>query len=181
MNGEATSECAEQMLMMRPDFARFHAGHHRADGMERRRQVDANDGVPLLDRELLDRRDVLDAGIVDEDVDGAEIPLGLGHHLRDLARAQHVGRIESDAGAVRRTGLDGGRIVGRRAEAVEHDIGACRGERLGDAEADAGGRAGDDGCLALELHGLSRPSGVGLVAGTAGLQRFYLPRYPLNA
>jgi hypothetical protein len=33
--------------------------------VERRRQVDGDDRVPLLDRELLDRRDVLDAGVVD--------------------------------------------------------------------------------------------------------------------
>ena len=30
-------------------------------------------------RELLDRRDVLDAGVVHQDVDAAELGLGLGH------------------------------------------------------------------------------------------------------
>ena len=29
--------------------------------------------VPLLDREFLDRRNVLDAGVVDQDVDRAEL------------------------------------------------------------------------------------------------------------
>ena len=43
-------------------------------------------------------------------------------------------------------------IVGLGAEAVEDDVGAGVGERMGDAEADAGGRAGDDGGLAFELH-----------------------------
>jgi len=39
-----------------------------------RAQVDGDDGVPLVDRELLDRRDVLDAGVVDQDVDRPESP-----------------------------------------------------------------------------------------------------------
>ena len=57
--------------------ARLHARHGGADGVEGGGQIDGDDLVPLLDRELLDRRDVLDAGIVDEDVDGAERLLGL--------------------------------------------------------------------------------------------------------
>jgi hypothetical protein len=37
--------------------------------VERRRQVDGEDLVPLRLGEFLDRRDVLDAGVVDDDVD----------------------------------------------------------------------------------------------------------------
>ncbi len=44
-----------------------------ADGVEGRGKVDRDDAVPLLDREFVDRRDMLDAGIVDQDVDRAEL------------------------------------------------------------------------------------------------------------
>ena len=47
------------------------------------------------------------------------------------------------------------------AEAVEHDVGAGLRERLGDAEADAARRAGDDGGFASECaHACRRPSCV---------------------
>ena len=41
---------------------------------------------------VLDRRDMLDAGIVDQDVDGAEGLLGLPDHGDDLVGLGHVGR-----------------------------------------------------------------------------------------
>ena len=53
-------------------FALLHAGHRGADGVERRREVDRDDRVPFLDREILDIGDMLDAGIVHQDVDRAE-------------------------------------------------------------------------------------------------------------
>ena len=59
-------------------LARLHARHRGADGMEGGRQVDGDDLVPFLDREILHRRDELDARIVDEDVDAAERLLRLG-------------------------------------------------------------------------------------------------------
>jgi hypothetical protein len=37
--------------------------------VKRTRQIDGDDLVPLLDREILDLLDMLDAGIVDQDVD----------------------------------------------------------------------------------------------------------------
>jgi len=40
------------------------------------RQVDRQDCLPFVRRELLDRRDELDAGVVDQDVDRAELRLG---------------------------------------------------------------------------------------------------------
>src|SRR6478752_4930722 len=44
-------------------FAFLHAGQCGADRVERGGQVDRNDRVPFLDREILDVRDVLDAGV----------------------------------------------------------------------------------------------------------------------
>ena len=45
---------------------------------------------------LLDRRDVLDAGIVDQDVDAAERIRGFGDHAGDLGRVGHVGAAIDD-------------------------------------------------------------------------------------
>ena len=82
----------------------------------------------------------------------AEVALGLGDHVGDLVVAQHVGRIEGDARAERGDLRDRLGVVLLAAEAVDDDVGAGLGEGVGDAEPDAGGRAGDDGGLAFELH-----------------------------
>ena len=50
----------------------LHGRQREADRMERRGQVDGDDRVPFVDGELVDRRDELDASVVDEDVDGTE-------------------------------------------------------------------------------------------------------------
>ena len=55
----------------------LHAGHRRADGVERRRQIDGDNGIPLLRWEGLDRLHVLNACIVDQDVDLAEGRTGI--------------------------------------------------------------------------------------------------------
>ncbi len=71
--------------------ALLHAGHGGANAMKRRRQIDRDDRVPFLDRKLLDRRDELDAGIVDENVDRAEGLLAERDHFGDLGGLGHVG------------------------------------------------------------------------------------------
>ena len=146
MNGEATSECADAVLMMRPHLRAFMPGTAARMAWNADDRLIAMICVPFLDREFLDRRDVLDAGIVDEHVDRAERLLGGLDHVGDLGRLGHVGgridRLDAeillDAGALL---LDRGLV----AEAVDHHVGAVLGEGAGDAEADAGGRAGDDG------------------------------------
>ena len=49
-----------------------------------------DDRVPLLGREVLDVGHVLDAGVVDEHVDAAELFFRKGHHGLDLGRLAHV-------------------------------------------------------------------------------------------
>src|SRR3984885_1908403 len=49
-------------------FARLHAGHRGADGVEGGRQIDGDDLIPFVDRKVFDRRDELDARIVHQDV-----------------------------------------------------------------------------------------------------------------
>ncbi|MCY1236639.1 hypothetical protein D9M72_493050 [compost metagenome] len=124
--------------------------------MEGGREVDGDDPVPLLDREILDLLDILNAGIVDEDVDVAEAACRRRHQVGDLVRLRHVSRVVDDRAGGQcpdflRRGLD----FVRRAEAVQDDIGAAPGESLGDGKADAARRTGDDRCF---RHCCSLPS-----------------------
>ena len=56
-----------------PPFALEHLRQRRADRVERRRQVDGDDRVPLIEREVVHRRGELNAGIVHQNVDPSEV------------------------------------------------------------------------------------------------------------
>ncbi len=137
-----------------PPFLPPHPRHRVTDGVERRGQVERDDHVPLLDREILDRRDELHARIVDEDVDAAEILVGAREHRLDLfglgqvgaviARLAPADRLQPLAFYLDRIGV---------AEAIDDDVGAVGCEGFRDAEPDARGRSGDEGGLSVEhLH-----------------------------
>lgn len=79
--------------MMRPYFFRLHQRDRGAHGMEGARQIDRDDLVPFLDREILDLLDMLDAGIVDQDIDGAEGLRRRFDQVGDLGGLRHVGRM----------------------------------------------------------------------------------------
>src|SRR3954452_20045360 len=109
--------------------------------MERSRQIDRDDRIPAFFRELDDLRDMLDPGIVDENVDTAELPHRFRGEFTYFRRFGHVGRRIGDAYAVLlgkgdSQPLDRGRV----AEAVQHDIATLDGERRRDAEPDPAGR-----------------------------------------
>ena len=70
----------------------LHQRHGGADAVKCRRQIDRDDRIPFLDRKILDRRDELDAGIVDENIDRAERAFTERDHRRDLGGLGHVGR-----------------------------------------------------------------------------------------
>ena len=128
----------------------LHARQRRADHMEGAGEIDGNDGVPLVDGELVHRRHMLNARIVDDDVGGAERRPGGLRQAGDFIRFGHVGAVVADADTalIGETGtrrLD----VGFVAEAVEHDVVPVRGQRPGNAQPDAAGRSGDDGGLVV--------------------------------
>jgi hypothetical protein len=94
---------------------------------------------------------MLDAGVVDEDVEAAEAIDGAAHHRFDGLGARHVGTVVQHLDAVARSefsarGFDGGGV----AETVLHDVGAGGCEHFGNAQADAAGGAGDEGNMARE-------------------------------
>ena len=119
--------------------------------MEGGGEIDGENRVPFRRREILQRRHVLDAGIVDEDIEPAEFAQSRFDHRADRVGARHVGGGVVDANVV---------ILGdafarsfnllRLAETVQHYVGACAGERAGDAETDAAGRACDQRDFALQ-------------------------------
>src|SRR5262245_28554118 len=134
-------------------FARLHARKRGANRMEGGRKIDGDDLVPFLDRKFLDRRDMLDAGIVDEHVETAEGLLGRAHHLGDRGGLAHVGcRVERlDAEIL----LDAASLLfdrGLITEAIDGDVRAFAGQRAGNGQADARGRAGYERCLSFQHH-----------------------------
>src|SRR5262249_29116287 len=119
------------------------------------------DRIPLLNREVFNRRHVLNAGIVDENIEAAKITLGSRHHAGDLIVPQHVGAIEGHARAVR--GKFAPRLVdvGLGAEPVENDVAAGLRKRVRHAKADTRCRPGHERGLAFEGHAYPLPFCIG--------------------
>ena len=94
---------------------------------------------------------MLDAGVVDQHIERAELGLAGAHHGFDLGRLGHVGAVIGHAATKRfNLGLGGGHI----AKAIEHHIGAAAGQHQRHAQADAAGRSGDQGGASFEHHNL---------------------------
>ena len=74
-----------------PPAVLFHVGDREPAGVKGARQIDRQDRIPFVDRKFLDRRDVLNAGIVDEDIDAAEFFARLLDHRLDLVRVGDIG------------------------------------------------------------------------------------------
>jgi len=69
--------------------------------VKRRRQIDREHRVPAFLGEVDNRRNMLDPGVVDEDVDGAELARRLADEAADLRGLRHVGREVQGAHAMR--------------------------------------------------------------------------------
>ena len=111
--------------MIRPQPRCAHRRQREPRGMEHRAEVQRDDGVPALDREVLDGRDVLDAGVVDQDVDAAVRVRASLHQLLDVGDLAQVAALEDALDAV----LVGDRLdqpvdLAGVAEAVDDEIGA---------------------------------------------------------
>jgi hypothetical protein len=96
LKGEATRPWAEAIVDDPAAPLRLHDRHGRLSGVEGRGQDDGDQRVPLLRREVLDGRDVLDARIVDQDVEAAEFAHRIVHQVGDLIGPGHVGAVIAD-------------------------------------------------------------------------------------
>ena len=133
--------------------ALVHVLERGAGGEEAAVQVDRQHLLPVGELELVDRVDDLHAGVGDQDVQRAEV----FHHLIGAGLDRRlVGDVHGDAERLA-AGLDDGRGGGLRrlpVDVADRHLGAFLGVELGDRLADAAGRAGDQGDLAVEtVHG----------------------------
>jgi len=107
------------------------------------------DRVPFLDRKLLERRDVLDAGIVDQNIEPPVTGDGSRDHLGDRLPTRHVCRGIADRDAeIGGDLIPGFGDLGREAKTVQHHRRAGLRQRAGNPEPDAAGRPRDQRDLA---------------------------------
>ncbi|MNN82366.1 hypothetical protein D3C81_1992940 [compost metagenome] len=85
---------------------------------------------------------MLDAGVVDQDVEAAQRAVGGGHHVGDLIRLSHVGGVVEDAHAGLGRQISAGLFDdGGIAQAVQHHVAAALRDSARQSQADARGRA----------------------------------------
>ena len=130
-----------------------HRGQREAHGVKAGRQVDCDHRVPGFRVGLGQRHRFLDPGVVHQNVERRPGRHRL-HHRLDGARVAQVAVEELCVRRPRR--LDCGdrrrRLIGR-GEAVDRDLRPGPGQRPGDGQPDAGGRAGDEGHAARKHVG----------------------------
>ena len=126
--------------MMRAPFVLEHRREGKTRRVEGGREIDRDDCVPLLHREILQRRHMLDPGIVHQDVEPAERVERLFDHLADRIRLRHVGvRIghgDIELGSEFRFGF---RDLLGLAKPVQNDAGTRARERPGNTEPNPAG------------------------------------------
>jgi hypothetical protein len=122
----------------------------RLHRQEQRPDVDVEDGVEDLVRLLGERRaPLLDAGIVEGDVEAAELVAGLLDGAADAIGIAEVDRDET-GGAAGRPACRGGVVTAVGVAAEDGDVGAAPREGERGRPSDAGGSAGDQHRLARE-------------------------------
>ncbi len=148
-------------------------GYRRQDGLaapDDPEVVGFHDRAELRQPQLLDRADALDAGIVDQHVDRADLAVDPRHPVAHRGIAVHVHRDHGDGKTLPRGGLRQGRGAGRVAHSGGHPVaGAPARERGG--QADAGAGPGDqDGRHVVGSQGLSRMARLSARASAAAVQ-----------
>ncbi|MDZ7809848.1 MAG: hypothetical protein U5L11_06425 [Arhodomonas sp.] len=149
---EATKRSAEAVLMIRPQPLCCMCGSAALAAWNAEEKVDGDDGVPSRGGTLGGRR-VLDAGVVDEDVDTAEGIDAVLDQRADLVGAAHVGAVEAHRRTMALRDLRGDALaLLPRLYAVDDHARPFRGEGLRHRPANATGSAGDHRCLVRECH-----------------------------
>jgi hypothetical protein len=120
-----------------PPVAALHRRKCGANGMKCSRQINRNDSVPAIGRKLLDRSDILDTCVIDENIDRSEPVFGVADKRGALFGIGEVGRVVENLRLMllpktlrKRLGLV------RRGDAVDDQTAAGAGESLCKAKAD---------------------------------------------
>ena len=130
-----------------PAAARNHRPKRRLAGEERAAEVHRLDPVPLVGRDLIERRRVEDARAGDEDIDRPELRLG---DLDDPSDVVGVGDVHAGGGRTL-TKLDGRHARRCLVEVGDEDVRSLGGEPGAAGPTDATRRAGHESRLACEL------------------------------
>jgi hypothetical protein len=136
--------------MIFPRSALDHAAHHRLGQQEGRGEMGRDHAVPALGRKILDRRALLDAGVVDENLDRPVRPLGRldqGAMASRSSRSQAAEEARPPASAMLRSASAS--LVRSRPTSTTCAPGAR--QPLGHREPEAGAAAGDERNAAGEV------------------------------
>ena len=157
--GHALERRAGREIDNPPAALATHLGDHRLAAEKRPDDVDVENLAPFFRRlhlERLRREAGIDAGIVDQHVDGAERLDAARRHMRGFFLGRDIaGDTERGAAAVRhfRRRRVGAGVIG------DDDIGALGGQSLGQGAADSHRAAGDNRGFSGKFH--TRPQ-IGL-------------------
>ena len=77
----------------------LHAGQGQARCVKHAGQIDGDDGVPAFHRKVFNAADMLDAGVVDQNINAAKAAVDVIEHGRNVGRAAHVGTVVAGAAA----------------------------------------------------------------------------------
>ena len=134
-------------------------GDHLADSNlrddERAVEVDVENVVPFIIGDVEEGPFDFDAGVVDDDVEAAELGDDIGDHFFNFGAFAHVCGDRERGGGKRRDFGAGGGIACSSGEVIDGDVRPFGSEAFGDAAADAGVGAGDEGDFVFESHGNS--------------------------
>jgi hypothetical protein len=124
--------------------------------------------MKVLRSDLLELPELVDAGVVDQDVETAERLLGLGEQAVDLLRLRHVG-LDGDGSAALARDVGDDAIAALLAGGVVDDDGGARlGQMPGDSGPDPLGSPGDDATLLLSLLMSQSLRGLGMCRSGLG-------------
>src|SRR5271166_4834438 len=133
--------------------AALELAHRLAGAQELAGQVHVDHLLPLGEAHLVQGRVLLDASVVDQDVDGAELLARPVEHGLNVDLAAHVRAVDRRLRAAAPDLLgDGLGVLGAR-NIVHHDVGPRVAERDGYSLADAGAGTRNDGLLAAKHLG----------------------------
>ena len=112
-----------------------HAGQHESGQPHRGDEVEGDDPVEVAVRRVDERSPAADAGVVDEDVDAAELAADRGERLLELRRVGEVGDGDRDDGGTAETITQRRQLLSRTGD--EPDPGAALDGSDGDRPSDA--------------------------------------------
>jgi hypothetical protein len=109
--------------------------------VEGARQINGNDGIPALNWKVFYAGDVLNTGVVDQNIDTAKLLFGKLHHGFNFGWLAHVCTVIDHLGAQSGNFGLGACVV---TKAIQNNVGPLFGQSFGNAKANATGRAGNE-------------------------------------